>query len=307
MLKTTSPRNALRCLALALACAAALAQPAAARSADLSEPIVYQQAQDYMLQLINAERARAGAAPVRSDPLAAQAGKQHADDMCAGAYISHWDREGLKPARRFNLLGGYHMLSENVYMGSGYNDSTNGMIERAMETLMASPGHRKTILDPRYTHVGIGLALSPDGRRFYVSQEFITRVGGEYSCPTTAAVGSKVDFCGRFDASCYSFEQIAEAWEEGPVARDPRWLNRTGVYQDGDRMFAAYSPLPSVYFSGMSTMHDVAVDEQQGTFKCRALLDFKGKPGLYYLFVWLRDKRSGEMVQVATATIEVTR
>jgi hypothetical protein len=303
----TRPHN-LRLLTLL--CAALglwLLAPRPALAIDLPNPDNYREAQDLMLLRINAERARAKAAPVHADPIAAQAAKEHADEMCSGGYLSHWDRAGLKPSRRLNLLGSYHALSENVYMGSGALGSTSEMVERAMDTLMASPGHRQTILGPQFTHVGLGLAISPDQRAFYVSQEFITWIGGEYSCELNARVGQSVEFDGRFDATRYSLEQLAVLWEERPEPRTPRALMGTGSYRDGEKQYAGYSPNTKVYFPGLDTRHEIQADQQAGWFKSQVLLDFKGREGMYYIMLWLKDKRSGEMVHAATATIDVTR
>ncbi len=201
----------LGCVLLALAGLSA-AQPA--HCADFSTPESYFEAQQYALLLINEARAGAGAPLVVADPLAAQLAKQHAEDMLANDYFSHWDMAGVKPTRRYNLAGGYHALSENIYFAMNGPSNTQDMLGKAMQVLMASEGHRRTILDPAHTHVGIGLALGRGGSAFYFDQEFITRVGGEYYCPLKARVGERIEFGGRYDTSRFSVEHVILGYEE---------------------------------------------------------------------------------------------
>lgn len=36
-------------------------------------------------------------------------------------------------------------------------------------------------------------------------------------------------------------------------------------------------------------------------------MDFKGREGLYYIFLWLRDRRTSSTFIAATATVDVTK
>ena len=49
--------------------------------------------------------------------------------------------------REFGIQYGY----------AGENLAGNQSVEKAHEALMASPGHRQNILNPNYTHIGIGI------------------------------------------------------------------------------------------------------------------------------------------------------
>ena len=71
----------------------------------------------YMLELINAERAKAGAPPVTlGDNIAAQV---HAEASLENCFSGHWGVDGLKPYMRYSLAGSYHTNGENV-SGSDY-------------------------------------------------------------------------------------------------------------------------------------------------------------------------------------------
>lgn len=273
--------------------------------ADFSTPEAYRQAQDYALMLINEARIKAGVRPVIADPLAAQVAKLHAEDMLRNDYFSHWDMDGLKPTRRYNLAGGYHAVSENIYFAVNGPSNTQDMLGKAMQVLMDSEGHRRTILDPAHTHVGIGLALGRGGSEIYLDQEFITRVGGEYYCPLTAHPGECIEFGGRIDANRYSLEQVIVGYEELPSKHSQRWLNRTEVYKEGEKQFAGYTPNMGIYYKDIATFHDIEVDEQAGWFKCHPIMSMKNREGMYYLFLWLRDKQTNDPVLAAAASVEV--
>lgn len=277
--------------------------PAFAQLFDLDDPETYRAAQDYALLLINQERERNGLPGLRDDPLAAQAALSHAQEMLRGGYLSHWNAAGHKPTRRFNLLGGYHALTENVYSQQSDNLQLRESMELMLRTLMESEGHRAAILDPHRTHVGIGFAAS--GRQLFAAQEFITRIGGEYECPLEAEAGAEVEFSGRFDPDRYSFSHVLVGWEERPRARDRGWLAKGRPYGESDTIIAACVADKNLSFAAVPVNQSVVVDSAGGRFICSVALDFDGLEGLYYLFLWLNDNRTGLRVMAATATVDV--
>ena len=132
---------------------------------------------EYMLELINAERAKAGVPPVvLGDNIAAQL---HADSALANCFTSHWGVDGLKPYMRYSLTGGYQSNGENasglnycIKAGENYRPivSIEQEIREAMRGLMNSPGHRDNILNRWHKKVNIGLAW--DRYNFRVAQHF---------------------------------------------------------------------------------------------------------------------------------------
>lgn len=132
---------------------------------------------EYMLELINLERAKVGApAVVLGDNIAAQL---HAEASLAGCFSGHWGVDGLKPYMRYSLAGGYQSNGENVsglsYCIRAWENYTPVLsaeqeIREAMAGLMDSPGHRDNILDPWHKKVNIGLAW--DRYNFAAAQHF---------------------------------------------------------------------------------------------------------------------------------------
>lgn len=67
---------------------------------------------EYMLELINLERAKVGAPPVvLGDNIAAQL---HAESALENCFTGHWGVDGLKPYMRYSLAGGYQSNGENA-------------------------------------------------------------------------------------------------------------------------------------------------------------------------------------------------
>ena len=130
-----------------------------------------------MLELINAERAAVWLTPVALGKNAVA--QLHAEASLAGCFSSHWGLDGLKPYMRYSLAGGYQANAENV-SGLDYCitdadsyaeiGSVEQEIREAVAGWMESPGHRSTILDPRYRAVNIGLAW--DRFNFFAVQHF---------------------------------------------------------------------------------------------------------------------------------------
>lgn len=128
-----------------------------------------------MLDLINAERARAGDAPLRlSDALDAIA-RARSRDMTDRHYFSH-EIPGVGTV--FAILDhdgiGYRMAGENIALN---NDAAfYGMVEtirRTNDDLMNSPEHRANILEPAYSEVGLGIALDPRTDQLIVTEVFV--------------------------------------------------------------------------------------------------------------------------------------
>jgi uncharacterized protein YkwD len=125
-----------------------------------------------MLDLINQDRAENGLPPVALGMNTAA--QEHADDMLANGYISHWGTDGLRPYMRYTLAGGADYEAENVsyacYESGGRGWRLSETLADAEEGLMDSPGHRRNILNEWHTHVNIGIAY--DRQAIAIVQQF---------------------------------------------------------------------------------------------------------------------------------------
>ncbi len=132
-----------------------------------------------VLRLTNEARRQQALPPLAWDQALAGAARQHSGDMLARGFFSHVNPNGLSASQR--LPQGYGQVlkksGENIWMGSGQNPRDPRYLARSiMATLMASPGHRQNILDPGYTHMGVGVAAR--GQEVRATQIFGQLPGG---------------------------------------------------------------------------------------------------------------------------------
>jgi len=124
--------------------------------------------EEKMLQLINQERAKAGAAPLTLDPELVRIARLKSQDMIDKNYFDHNSPTYGDPFTMMRNMG-------VQYGFAGENLAGNPSLDNAHETLMASPGHRKNILNPNYTHVGIGIVEGGRYGKMY-TQLFISKL-----------------------------------------------------------------------------------------------------------------------------------
>ncbi len=130
---------------------------------------------------INDDRAAAGLSPVAWD----EAASRVADAFCARQVAEktrgHYLTDGIPPYARTGLAGVFGMQSENsaswVTTEAAFSEPAVRLAlsgqEQMMEEKPPNDGHRRTILDPEATHVGVGYAEA--GGRFQMAQEFLAR------------------------------------------------------------------------------------------------------------------------------------
>jgi uncharacterized protein YkwD len=111
---------------------------------------VDQEAEAKMLTLVNAERVQAGVKPLAMDPVLVEVARAKSRDMWERSYFAHNDPDGTTPMERMVAAG-----VRARYMGE--NLALARTTERAHEGLMNSEGHRRNILDPEFSKVGIGV------------------------------------------------------------------------------------------------------------------------------------------------------
>jgi uncharacterized protein YkwD len=134
------------------------------KSHDAQEAALVQQVVD----LVNQERSAAGLSPLMVDSDAELAAKVHSEDMLGRGYFDHISPEGWDPNDRLRMTGatGYTNWAENI--AGGQTSPAD-----VMASWMASPGHRANILDPAFTHIGVGVAGATN--QPYWTQVFLTR------------------------------------------------------------------------------------------------------------------------------------
>ena len=133
---------------------------------------------DYMLNMINLERRKAGVSEVKlGTNVAAQ---RHAENMVKFCHYGHWGVDGTLPYMRYSLAGGCQRNVENVtgfsFCHTDQRETSHHighpmmMLYWAMGEFIASPGHKSNILDVHHTAVNVGIAH--DAHNFRVVQHF---------------------------------------------------------------------------------------------------------------------------------------
>lgn len=121
--------------------------------------------------LVNRTRSdeRVGPALAWDEAVAAVA-REHSRDMRDRGFFSHVDPEGDDFADRLRDAGiPFTGVSENL---ARVTDAPNPAAF-AHERFLENPAHRANILDPRFTHAGVGVARR--GSTYWITQVFVRR------------------------------------------------------------------------------------------------------------------------------------
>lgn len=103
-----------------------------------------------MLDLVNQERAKAGVAPLQMDSKLVEIARLKSQDMIDKNYFAHTSPTYGDPFQMMRSFG-------VTYTTAGENLAGNPSLTGAHTSLMNSPGHRANILNPDFTHIGIGV------------------------------------------------------------------------------------------------------------------------------------------------------
>jgi uncharacterized protein (TIGR03000 family) len=122
-----------------------------------------------VLQLANAQRAKVGASPLRPDHQLTQAARGHSANMARQSVLNH-TLDGATFDKRITATG-YQPGEAGENIAEGARTPAE-----VMQMWMNSEGHRVNILNPRYQEIGIGVASSGSGRRYW-TQVFATPLG----------------------------------------------------------------------------------------------------------------------------------
>jgi Flp pilus assembly protein TadD len=157
--------------------------------------------------LLNEARIANGLSPLRYDLGLARIAAHHSQEQAARERVGHnSDEYGLSTERRVRITyPTVPRLAENV--------ARNSTVERLHAALLRSEGHRRNRMDPRFTHVGIGIAMEHE-HLMYLTEIFVT-------APPEGDLGDPVTF--YFEATPGSYER-----EEAPLADASTEVFRVG-------------------------------------------------------------------------------
>jgi hypothetical protein len=281
-------------------------------------------AKNYMLKLINRDRASLKLPPVALDEIAAAAGKIHSDEMAANGYSSHWTMDGRKPDQRYSEAGGKDAVAENVYV-TLEGSAAEGSGELAKLPLQAAPvfrryeleqvesgffnekppydGHRKTIIAPQHNFVGIGLSFASApgaGVRTSCTQEFLSRYGAFGDIPKVVKAGDSFKLTGKLAAGV-QLDIVDLRWEAAPRPMTLAELNKTGYYSIPEAVTATFLTDPRQSPEPIKIQKSGDIEE----FSLLINIDKSWKPGLYYLCLWGLINGGTEESPLSTRTFTI--
>ncbi|QDY11496.1 hypothetical protein FJK98_07300 [Micromonospora sp. HM134] len=116
-----------------------------------------------VVDLVNAERAKAGCAAVTVNAKLTLAAQQHSQDQADHETMTHTGSDGSNAGQRLDRAGyTWRTYGENV----AWNQQTPAAV---MQAWMNSSGHRANILNCAFTEIGVGVA---NGNGPYWTQDF---------------------------------------------------------------------------------------------------------------------------------------
>jgi uncharacterized protein YkwD len=121
-------------------------------------------AERQMLELVNAERTKAGLGKLTVDIKIVAVARAHSKDMFLRRYFAHVNPDGKDAGDRMEDAGiRFTVAGENLAYAPDVVTAHTG--------LMNSPGHRRNILEPSFHHIGIGI-ISTDSFGMMITQDF---------------------------------------------------------------------------------------------------------------------------------------
>jgi uncharacterized protein YkwD len=248
-----------------------------------------------LLQLINEEREVEKVGLLELDDFATEVATAHAAEMAAQEYVSHWDTKGLKPYQRYSFAGGYHATQENVSAADNtwsakfehLKQDTSYLHVRLYSEKPPNDGHRRSILAPQHTHVGIGIAL--EKLRLRVVEVFVSKYVDLKPVARSAKPGTLITLGGRLLQSSYILSTIEVFYEPLPRTPELSWLREPrsyGLPYESEVL----RPILSAPYQYADKKPGIVRVEANGSFDAPVTL-FKQQPGIYTVVFWVKRNR----------------
>jgi uncharacterized protein YkwD len=268
-------------------------------------PLNLKQAREYVLGLVNRDRADLGLETVEHDEPAERAGQGHAEDMVRHGYTAHWGSDGSVPEQRYTEAGGEHFVQENA--GCFFDAQTRELdqnpmfdaaeLEKVQTAFMSEKpphdGHRQNIIKPVHNRFGVGLAKAVGLSNVCMSQEFVDAYGEYGELPREAKAGQKLEIEGEVHDPV-GFGGVGIGRIEPAKPKSAEELNNTSTYR---------VPQPDELYhpAGFKTPKPVTLQGRHFSIE----LAVRG-PGRCEVSIWGKYPGAGdELVMISLRTIRV--
>lgn len=273
-----------------------------------------------ILTAINKDRAVHGLPAVQLDPHASEMADRFCRTQISERTTGHFTTDGKPPYMRYSLAGGSDGLSQNAAAWSANyaftEDVLADLVRESQREMMAEvpphDGHRRAILDPYATHVGIGVAW--EGGELRLAQDFIRRyVEWKRPLPRSTTIDKRPLATGK-PRPGYDVKAISVHYEPQPMAMPPALVNRIDSYalpfrrQDyRPRLINLHSHPPGEVCRDSVTYADGSrgdfTVERDGSFSFAIPLE--DGLGVYTVVVWVQPEGSDAIISASNVSIEV--
>jgi uncharacterized protein YkwD len=259
----------------------------------------------HVLRLINRDRALYDLPPVQLDEQASVIGDEYCRTQIENGTTGHYTTDGVAPYARYSFGGGNDAVSENAAAWSATYDFSDRalyeMARRSQDAMMAemppNDGHKRTMLDPHATHVGIGLAWEKG--EFRLVQEFVRRyVDWTRELPRHARVDQNVMFAGK-PAPGVAVEGITVHHEPLPAPIAAATASAIATYSLPEKR-REYVPRFRAQGISLARRGDFSL-RTDGSFSF--IVPFADGPGLYTVVVWV--KKDGQRTAFPASNVSI--
>lgn len=275
-----------------------------------------------MLRLINRDRGLHGLPPVQLDVELSAVSDMYCQRQIANGTTGHFTTDGLAPYMRFSFAGVNDGISENAAAWSAsyrFSDrSIHEMARRSQRAMMNErpphDGHRRAILDPHATHVGIGLAW--ERGEFRMVQEFARRyVTWTRPLPRAATLHEAVSGGGK-PRDGYRVETISVHHERFPESMPAHVANALTSYRLPQSRRDYLPRLKSYLRHHQGTFQFVTEeysDGSRGDFNVgkdgafNFTVPFRDGEGIYTVVVWVTKKGDRTPIPASNISIRVDK
>ena len=139
-------------------------------------PFYLKEVERRIYQLTNEARRKHHLAPLDKDDALVATARAHSNDMLGRNFFNHVNPDGKAPQDRMAPAYSRTLArtGENIWGGTGYDYSDSKLMARVIvDSWITSPGHRANLLNPNYTHLGVG--VSALGKEVRATQNFVQR------------------------------------------------------------------------------------------------------------------------------------
>lgn len=260
----------------------------------------------HVLNRINKDRADFGLLPVELS--SNQAAQIHAEDVFGTRQISHWMTNGEKPYMTYTQYDGEGSVQQNVaiagFSPEQYDQCVTNVLVKCEEIEPLSTidqlqyemmyndkeccndGHKDNVLNPRHTHVSIGIVYD----QYYLA--LVQNFENNYGLDVDVEDSSEIEISGTLLEG--QLDHIAIYYDEMPTRAAYEQNKDLLSYSAGELVAVIVKPLPPGYYYESLEGYDIIeadrwIEQSDSVNIGFDLADAVEEDGAYTLFALVKD------------------